>query len=318
MLTGPFRGVYAILPTPFHDDGSLDEASLGRCVEFCIAAGAHGIVTPVVASEAAALLDEERLHVAELVLARVDGRVPVVVGVSGMTEPSSVRYSRHAVSIGADAVIAMPPGDGRTGESEIFPFYTAVARAVEPLPVWIQHYPGAGGTVMSPNLLARLLTEIQGVEYLKEETTLAPQVMTRVSELAGDSLKGMMGGMGGRYLIDEARRGACGTMPACEVVDIHVAIWDALELGEHDEARRLHTRLLPLLNHEAMYGFPVWKQVLVRRGVFDSARTRIPNAAVFDAQNHRELDRLLADLDDLLNPDRHGVSSEDPGVRSHS
>lgn len=302
MLSGPFRGVYAILPTPFHEGGSLDELSLGRCVEFCIAARAHGIVTPVVASEAAALLDEERLRVAELVLARVHGRVPVVVGVSGLTEPATLSYSRHAVSIGADAVIAMPPGDGRAGESEILRFYAAVARAVEPLPVWIQHYPGPGGTVMSPELLVRLLTEIPGVDYLKEESALAPQVMSRVRDLAGDSLKGMMGGMGGRYLVDEVGRGASGTMPACEVVDIHVAIWSALERGEHDEARRLHTRLLPLLNYEAMYGFPVWKHVLARRGVIDSARTRIQGAARFDTHNHRELDRLLADLDDLLTP----------------
>jgi dihydrodipicolinate synthase/N-acetylneuraminate lyase len=300
MPNASFRGVYAVLPTPFHDDGSLDEESLGRCVEFCIAAAAHGIVTPVVASETSALFDEERLRIAELVLARVNGRIPVVIGVTGVTEAASLRYSQHAVSFGADAVIAMPPGDGRADERAILGFYTKVARAVERLPVWIQHYPGLGGTVMSAELLARLLREILGVEYLKEETALAPQTMTRVRELAGDSLKGMMGGMGGRYLIDEVGRGASGTMPACEVVDVHVMIWNSIERRDDEEARRLHTRLLPLLNYEAMYGFPVWKHILVRRGVIDSARTRVSGAAAFDAQNHLELDRLLADLDDLL------------------
>ena len=73
---------------------------------------------------------------------------------------------------------------------------------------------------MAPTLLARMLNEIAGVEYLKEETALAPQVMTRVRELAGASLKGTMGGMAGRYLLEEYRRGAVGTLedPSIEQV----------------------------------------------------------------------------------------------------
>src|SRR5690606_12775105 len=119
----------------------------------------------------------------------------------------------------------------------------------DPLPVWVQDYVAPVGTPMAPALLAKLLTEIPGVGYLKEETAHAPQVMTAVRELAGDHLKGMMGGMAGRYLLEEYRRGACGTMPACEVVDAHVRIWDALDAGDEAEARRLHTMLLPLLNY---------------------------------------------------------------------
>jgi dihydrodipicolinate synthase/N-acetylneuraminate lyase len=89
-------------------------------------------------------------------------------------------------------------------------------------------------------------------------------------------------------------------MPACEVADAHVLVWDALERGDAEEARRLHTRLLPLLNYEAMYSFTVYKEVLVRRGVIASARTRVPGAGALDAENQRELDLLLRDLEPLL------------------
>ena len=153
---------------------------------------------------------------------------------------------------------------------------------------------------MSAALLARLLREIDGVEYLKEESAYAPQVMSDVSARAGAALKGMMGGMAGRYLLEEFRRGACGTMPACEVADAHVRVWQALERGDEAEARRLHTLLLPLLNFEAMYSFTVYKEVLLRRGVIASARTRVPGAGVLDAENHRELDLLLRGLESLL------------------
>lgn len=109
-----------------------------------------------------------------------------------------------------------------------------------------------------------------------------------------------MGGMAGRYLLEEHRRGACGTMPACEVADAHVLVWNALERGDDSEARRLHTLLLPLLNYEAMYSFTVYKEVLLRRGIIASARTRVPGAGQLDAENHRELDLLLRDLEPLL------------------
>jgi dihydrodipicolinate synthase/N-acetylneuraminate lyase len=309
MTTDRFRGVYAIPPTPFHDDGRLDEASLQSCVDFCLDAGAHGIVTPVNASEAIALTDEERLRVAEIVVERVGGRVPVVIGVSGVGTASSVLYSEHAAKTGADAVMAMPPYVKHPPAGEIFDFYTEVARAADGLPVWIQDYVGPVGTPMAPALLARMLTEIEGVDYLKEETAFAPQVITEVREQAGDSLKGVMGGMAGRYLLEEYRRGACGTMPACEVVDAHVAIWEALDGGDEEEARRLHTMLLPLLNYEAMFSFTIYKEVLLRRGVIASARTRVPGAGTLDAENHRELDILMREIEPLLRvPSREAAS----------
>jgi 4-hydroxy-tetrahydrodipicolinate synthase len=299
-MTAAFRGVFAIPPTPFDDLGNVDEASLRRCVDFCVDARAHGIVAPVNASESIALTDAERLRIADLLVEQAAGRVPVVVGVSGVSTTASALYAAHAAHAGANAVIAMPPYVKHAPADEIYDFYVAVARAAQPLPVWIQDYVGPIGTPMSPSLLARMLKEIPGVAYLKEETALAPQVMTRVRELAGASLKGTMGGMAGRYLLEEYRRGACGTMPACEVADVHVLVWNALEQGDPAEARRLHTRLLPLLNYEAMYSFTVYKEVLLRRGVIASARTRVAGAGRLDAENRRELDLLLADLEPLL------------------
>src|SRR5258707_135230 len=71
-----------------------------------------------------------------------------------------------------------------------------------------------------------------------------------------------------------------------------------------DDARRLHTQLLPLLNYEAMYSFTVYKDVLLRRGVIASARTRMPGAGRLDAENLRELDLLLRDLAPLLTAGR--------------
>lgn len=300
MSTPQFRGVFAIPVTPFTDDDAVDELSLARCVQFCIAAGVHGIVGPVNASESIALTDHERLRVAEILVAEARGRVPVIVGVSGVSTAASALFASHAASIGADAVMAMPPYVRHPPPAEIFDFYAAVATAAGALPVWIQNYVGPVGTPMSAEFVSHLLCDIPGVDYLKEETAYAPQLMSQIQDMAGNKLKGIMGGMAGRFLLEEVRRGTGGTMPACEVADAHVVIWQAIDAGDHERARRLHTQLLPLLNYEAMYSFTIYKEVLWRRGIISSPRTRVPGAGRLDPENGRELDLLLRDIEPLL------------------
>ena len=123
--------------------------------------------------------------------------------------------------------------------------------------------------------------------------------MTQVKNLAGDDLKGMMGGMAGRTCWTSTR-GACGTMPACEVTDAHVAVWNALEAGDEAESAPLFRELLPLLNIEAMYSFVVYKEVLYRRGIIACPKSRASGSPTLDETASRELDLILQDLAPLL------------------
>jgi 4-hydroxy-tetrahydrodipicolinate synthase len=293
-----WRGVFTIPVTPFDAQGEIDERSLERCVQFCVDAGAHGVVAPVNASEAPVLLDDERKRVAEIVVATVARRAPVVVGVSAATTRQSVDFARHARATGADAVIAMPPYVKKPSPSEIVDFYQQVARAAD-VPVFIQNWGAPLGTPMSARFLADLV-RIEGVDYIKEETAYAAQLMTELQSLAGPELKGMMGGMAGRYLFNEYRRGACGTMPACEVTDVDVQIWNKLEAGDLAGARRLHNRLIPLLNIEAMYGAAIYKEVLKRRGIIEHATMRGPGLVELDDFDRQELDAILDDIGELF------------------
>ena len=88
--TQRFRGVYTIPVTPFDGRGDMDEDSLRREVDWCVRAGAHGIAAPVDASEAPALTDEERRRVTRIVVETTAGRVPTVIGVSGVSQQASV------------------------------------------------------------------------------------------------------------------------------------------------------------------------------------------------------------------------------------
>src|SRR5207249_1651930 len=131
------------------------------------------------------------------------------------------------------------------------------------------------------------------------ETLQAPHVMTELIREAGDTLHGVMGGMAGRYLLNEYDRGTCGTMPACEITDIHVQLWQALDTADRARARDIYYRMLPLLNIEHMYGASVYKEVLHRRGVIRTTTMR-GGTGPLDEVDRRELDTILNDLRDLF------------------
>ena len=307
MTTNPqFRGVYAIPVTPFNDDLSVDWDSLRKCVEFSVEAGAHGIVVPVNASEGPFLTDTERKQVLKVAIEVVDGAVPVVGGVSGTSTTQSVDLTRNAAELGADSVMAMPP-NGATS-SIMWDHFAAIAEAGQ-LPVWIQNNKPPAGPIVPTDMMVRMLNEVEHVDYVKEESNLPGQVMTELFEKAGGAIRGVMGGMGGRYLVDEYRRGSCGTMPAGHITDAHARLWDALEAGGTDadglqvvtdEARYIWERMIPSLNLEFMFGANAYKAAYWRRGIIKTPKTRIPANKLLDKFDYEELDRILDRMSDLL------------------
>lgn len=293
------RGVFPVLVTPFEDGGAVDTASLERCVEFCIEAGANGLVALVNAGEFTTLAEHERRKIADVVIRATAGAVPVVLGVSGTSSEIAVGYAKDARRAGADAVVAMPPYLRAAERPELVTYFHAVAAAAE-VPVFVQTYHRYPATALPVDVIVELAASVDGVEYVKEETLPAGQRITQLIARAGTSLRGVMGGFAGRFVLDEYLRGSCGTMPACEVVDVHVAIWRALEAGDIDSARDLHARALPLLNIEYLYGPAIYKEVLRLRGIISTSAVRDPGAAHLDARDREELDAILLRMDDMF------------------
>jgi 4-hydroxy-tetrahydrodipicolinate synthase len=284
--------------TPFTEGYELDEASLRKQVRFCIAAGAHGLVGPANASEFPTLSDDERKRWIEIVVAEAGGQVPVVAATTSGHMLPAVALSRHAQQAGADGVMAMPPHVLHPDARGCYEYFRALSAAVE-IPICIQNYLPPVGTPMIPELLARMCGELPHVEYIKEETLPEPRQLRGTVAAAGQACKGVFGGQGGIYLLDEYRRGAAGNMPASQVTDVHVAIWDKLEAGDQAGARALFNRLLPLINYERLYGVAIYKEVLHRRGVFATTVSRAPGQQL-DDDDRAELDAILADVEALF------------------
>jgi 4-hydroxy-tetrahydrodipicolinate synthase len=147
--------------------------------------------------------------------------------------------------------------------------------------------------------MARVVREVEYVDYIKEETFPATHKLSALLERCGPKLRGVFGGSGGRFLLLEHPRGAAGQMPGCHVTDVVVRLWDALEAGDAAEANRVFAALAPLFTLEQQWPGGAYKDVLVLRGVIPSSRSRSAGEAP-DAEDYRALQRIMADLRPLL------------------
>jgi 4-hydroxy-tetrahydrodipicolinate synthase len=290
-----YRGIFTIPSTPFTSSGEIDVPSFRRLIDFCIECGAHGLVFPVNASEFTALSDAERFQLAEMLVQHNAGRLPVVIGVAGVAQEVAVKFARHAREIGADSVIAMPPYIKRSPLSQalIFKYYEKIAEAAQ-LPVWIQNYVPPIGTDMSPELVLQLCREIEEVQYIKEETVPSTMRLSTIVKNNDGSCKGVFGGAGGRYMIEEYRRGVSGQMPGCHVTDVMVAFWNALEVGNEKQAMQIYKELAPLYFFERQLS-GCYKEVLYRRRVIDCPLKRL-GAMPLDDVASQYLDEILTNL----------------------
>ena len=300
-----FRGIFVIVTTPFTNDQALDEAGLERTMAFCLAAGVHGVVANALASEGAYLSEAERRRAAEIVVGAARGRVPTIVAVSAPHHSIATEHARHAEKIGADAVMALPPTLHPSSPAEIKTHYRAIAAATS-LPLVLQNVVGQGASSMSAALLAELVHDIPNARFVKEESGYPAQTVGEIIRLAGNRLEGVMGGKAGKTLMEELRHGVSGTMPACEIADVHVALWKTIEAGDERRARTLFQRLLPLLDMESNYGMPLMKEVLRMRGVIDSAAVRQSGFRPLDERAREEVATIMDDLREFMLPDyRH-------------
>jgi dihydrodipicolinate synthase/N-acetylneuraminate lyase len=216
---------------------------------------------------------------------------------SGHALPA-IELSRFAQKAGADGIMAMPPHVVHPDANGCYLYYQALSQAIE-IPIFIQNYPGPVGTPMSSALVARMCRELDHVDYIKEETLPEPRQISATIAAAGEACKGVFGGQGGIYLLDEYRRGSVGNMPACQATDVQVAIWDKLEAGDEAGARALFNQILPLINYERLYGVAVYKEVLYRRGIFATTVSRHPGGSL-DAEDCAELDTIMWDVEPLF------------------
>ncbi len=289
-------GVFIISATPFSDEGALDLESADRLVDFYLEKGVSGITVLGMMGEAQKMTPDESDTFVARVLRRVDGRAPVIVGVSNAGLDNLVRLSRSSMDSGAAGVMIAPLA-GLTTEEKIYDYFGQVFAALgSGIPVCYQDYPFATRSDISVPLFNRLVSEFEQLVMLKHEDWPGLSKISRVrqSSDAGVRRVSILVGNGGLYLPQELARGVDGAMTGFAYPEMLVQVVALHTAGEQDSAEDLFDAFLPLVRHEQQPGFglALRKEVLYRRGVIASPTVRAPGPKLSDI-DHNELTRLI-------------------------
>jgi 4-hydroxy-tetrahydrodipicolinate synthase len=306
-LTEAARGVFVIAPTPFREDGALDLESADRMVDAYLAAGAAGLTILGIMGEAPKLDGEEAAAFVARVLRRVDGRVPVVAGVSAPGFASMRALARTAMEAGAAGVM-IAPAPGLKGDDAVMSYLAGASAAVGDAPWVLQDVPQANGIHIGAEMVRRLVADDPRLVMLKAEDWPGLDKITAIRRMEADGRMrriAVMGGNGGLFLPQELERGTDGIMTGYAVPEMLVRVCELTWKGERAAAHDLFELHLPLIRTESQpgLGLAVRKYVLVRRGIIASAALRAPGPKL-TPETRAEVDWMLARL-----------AARDPAVR---
>jgi 4-hydroxy-tetrahydrodipicolinate synthase len=300
MLDESANGVFVIAVTPFSDDGQIDAQSIDRVTDFYLEKGVTGITILGMMGEAHKLTADESRLVLERYLKRIDGRIPVVVGVSAAGTDPLVKFAKQALSQGAAGLMLAPVNTLRT-EEQIYGYFSDVLdRLGDDAPIVLQDYPYITNVNISVGTIRRLADRYKQIVMLKHEDWPGHSKLSRLVASEGRKISILVGN-GGLYLPQELRRGANGAMTGFAYPEMLVDVCAAFARGDAELGEDIFDTYLPLLRHEAQpgIGIALRKETLRRRGAIASAHVRAPGPRL-SVDDHRELDQLIARLERRL------------------
>ncbi len=275
-------GVYLITVTPFTDSGELDLVSTDRMVDFLLEAGVTGLTVLGIMGEAPKLTAQESRIFVKQVLARVAGRVPVVVGASAAGFAPMRELTESVMDMGAAGVMVAPPGTVKTNE-QIVAYFDMVNETLGPKVPWVlQDHPVATGVQMSPDVILKILKNSPHCVMLKHEDCPG---LAKLSAIRAASDRGelervsiLTGNGGGLFLPEELTRGADGAMTGFAYPEMMVDVCRAHASGDVERAHDIFDAYLPLARYEqqAGIGLAVRKHIFAERGIIASAAVRKP------------------------------------------
>jgi 4-hydroxy-tetrahydrodipicolinate synthase len=172
------RGCGTALVTPFHQDGSIDDAALRNLVAWQIDSGIDFLVPCGTTGETPTLTHDEWLHVIDTTIEVAAGRVPILAGATSNSTRDAVEKAKEiAARAGVDAILTASPYYNKPTQEGQYRHFKAIAEAVDEKPIVLYNVPGRTGANLEPATLTRL-AEIPNIVGVKE----ASGNMTQIAE----------------------------------------------------------------------------------------------------------------------------------------
>jgi 4-hydroxy-tetrahydrodipicolinate synthase len=296
-LTHTAAGTFAIAPTPFHDDGRIDEKSIDRLSDFYAGIGCDGVTVLGIMGEAPKLDGSEAEEVAKRFVKRAKN-MQVIVGVSAPGFAAMGSLARASMDAGAAGVMIAPTPNLRTDDQIVGYFRQAVEAIGPDIPWVLQDYPLTLSVVFTPAVIRRIVMDNPSSVMLKHEDWPG---LEKISALRGFQKDGslrplsILTGNGALFLDFEMERGADGAMTGYAFPEMLIDVVRLSKEARRDAAHDLFDAHLPLIRYEQQpgVGLAVRKYVLQKRGIIASNAQRKPGSAI-TATARAEVDYLLS------------------------
>lgn len=276
-----WAGVFPAVTTQFAEDFSLDIPATRRVVDQLVRDGVHGIIAMGTCGENNSLRAEEKRVLLREIIDVVDGRVPVIAGVSELTTDLATAFARDAEGLGADGLMVLPAMVYVPTEDELEAHIRQVASA-SGLPIMLYNNPPAYRVSISLATLQRL-DDVATLVAIKESAPDTRRI-TDILNACGDryavfaglddvALEGLLLGAAGWV------SGLTSAFP-----EESIGLWDAFEVGDLDRAREIYRWFMPLLHldaeHDLVQSIKLAEQIM-RRG---HERVRMPRMPLVGAR----------------------------------
>ncbi|MCC8077109.1 MAG: 4-hydroxy-tetrahydrodipicolinate synthase [Oscillospiraceae bacterium] len=185
MTSNPiFRGAATALITPLNADG-VDYPALARLIDWQIDEGINALVIAGTTGEGSTLSDEEHRELLSFSAEHIAGRVPFIAGTGSNDTAYSIELTRHACSLGADAVLVVTPYYNKATQKGLIAMYNAIADASS-APLILYNVPSRTGVNIEPTTYLAL-SEHPRIKAIKEANSNIPKIV-ETAALVGDRM----------------------------------------------------------------------------------------------------------------------------------
>ncbi|MGI8842424.1 MAG: dihydrodipicolinate synthase family protein [Gemmatimonadaceae bacterium] len=247
-----WAGVFPAITTPFRKDLSVDHSFLADHAAWMVDSGCTGLVALGSLGEAATLVYEEKLEILGTCVAALNGRVPLVAGIAGLSTAECVGLARAAEKAGCRGLMVLPPyvyrGDWRETEAH----FSAVISATR-LSSMLYNNPIAYGTDVTAEQMEQLAVHAN-LHAVKESSGDVRRI-TAITSRLGDRLN-VFAGLDD-MILESVPVGAVGWIAGLvNALPGHsVQLFDLARSGRAGDARALYDWFLPLLRLDTLPKF---------------------------------------------------------------
>ena len=176
-------GSIVALVTPFKENGEVDFGALDRLVDFHLENETDGILMLGTTGESCTMTDAEDVAVAQHVVNRVDGAIPIIGGAGSNSTEESLSKAKGLQMVGCDALLLITPYYNKSNEEGIYRHFTTVLDQVE-IPSILYNIPGRTGCSISEQNVIRLATHpnVMGIKEASGSIAYATSVARHLSD----------------------------------------------------------------------------------------------------------------------------------------